>query len=365
VETWETYESQTSPYFALMPSTFQSKNALEDNESYYWRVRIRHERYQTSAQMYDYGPWSPPMRFTLDSRLPGNPRLSTGGSADRTPTFLWDRVEGASGYTIQIDDDFNFSSPLISQKIAGTSYTPEEPNSFKALGDGTYYWRVAMRRSAQVMGRWTEPLSFDKRSPVPVPLSPIGDVVVAQQPTFQWTAVLTPSVTPRLAAPSYRLQVDDDPNFSGPKTYTTQATSYTLKKGQSLNDGTWYWRVAVLNANNQVGPYSAVQRFYKEYVPPVLLAPAQGVAVSTVPVFEWAPVDGAAYYKIHVADNDLFNGQSSATTDSTRHTPTSRVRSGSIYWRVRMYDADNKPGPFMVGRATLGSRSYLPLLPRR
>ena len=45
VETWESYETQVWPFFALLPASFQSKNAYEDNESYYWRVRIRHERY--------------------------------------------------------------------------------------------------------------------------------------------------------------------------------------------------------------------------------------------------------------------------------------------------------------------------------
>ena len=46
VETWETHESNTWRYYALMPASFHSLNPYGDNESYYWRVRIRHERYQ-------------------------------------------------------------------------------------------------------------------------------------------------------------------------------------------------------------------------------------------------------------------------------------------------------------------------------
>ncbi len=44
LETWESYETQTWDFFAIIPATFQSVNAIPDNESYYWRVRIRHEK---------------------------------------------------------------------------------------------------------------------------------------------------------------------------------------------------------------------------------------------------------------------------------------------------------------------------------
>ena len=55
VETWETYEGKTWSFYSLMPAAFHSVNAYEDNESYYWRVRIRHERYLIYADFYDYG----------------------------------------------------------------------------------------------------------------------------------------------------------------------------------------------------------------------------------------------------------------------------------------------------------------------
>ena len=249
VETWESYESNTWPYYALIPAAFQSKNAYEDNASYYWRVRIRHERYTSDSSLYDYGPWSPAMRFRLDSRRVDNTLPPNGSTAAMTPTFTWDRVEGASGYKVQLDNDSNFSSPLFNGNIDGTSFTPTN-----ALPDGTYYWRVAMRRSSTVIGHWTATMSFVKQSVSPAALSPAYDDKTAQQPTFTWAAVLTPTVEPRLAAPRYRLQIASDPNFSSPQTYDTTATSYTPLKGQSLADGTWYWRVAILDANGSPGP---------------------------------------------------------------------------------------------------------------
>mgnify|MGYP005835586671 CR=1 FL=1 len=366
VDSWETYESRTSWFFALLPATFQPTKAYNDNESYYWRARVRHERYNPSyAQYYDYGPWSPPIRFKLDSRQVTNAALSTGDLAQRTPTFIWDRVEGASGYTLQVDNDANFSSPLINQATDATSYTPEEMSSTRAMVDGQYYWRVAMRRSRDVIGHWTAPMTFTKSSLWPQPLGPSLSDVVAEQPTFMWAAVLTPTVQPRVAAPSYRVQWSSDPNFSvSPRTFDTDATSFTPPKTQGLADGTWYWRVAIKDGNGWVGPYSPPLQFYKEYRPPVLLSPAQGSRSVGIPTFAWEPLAGAAYYEIEVANNPLFNSPVvSVRTDNARYTPVQRLEDGVYYWRVRMFDADSKPGPFGLGLVNIGQhKTYLPFI---
>jgi hypothetical protein len=221
-----------------------------------------------------------------------------------------------------------------------------------------------MRRSSTLRGRWVNRPDFEKRLATPVPVRPIIDEVVNRQPTLLWNSVLLPEGTPRLAAPRYRVILDDDPNLSSPKYYYTESTSFTLPDGQSLDDGTCYWRVAMLDANDFLGAYSDVQRFYKEYLPPTLVAPAQGASAAGIPSFEWLPLDGAAYYKIQYADNDLFNFATSVNTENTRFTPTTTVKDGNLYWRVRMYDEDNKPGPLMVGRVTIGHQFFLPIITR-
>jgi hypothetical protein len=360
VETWESYETQTGSFFTLIPSAFQSKNAYTNNESYYWRVRMRHERYRPNNSAYDYGPWSPPMRFKLDSRQVGNPRLSTGVNAFTTPTFIWDRVEGAAGYTIQIDDDSNFSSPVLTQATDANSFTPTDVSN--SLLPGTqYFWRVVMRRSNNVLGQWSAPMSFTKSSVAPVLLSPAADAALTGQPTFQWTTILTPTEEPRLAAPLYRLQVSQDLNFSSTKiNETTQATSYTPARGKGLADGAWYWRVALVDANNRVGPYSPPQRFVKEYPQPVPLSPVPGSIAFTTPIFEWAPIDGAAYYRIEYADNPNFNRSTNATVDLTRFTPLTLLSAGAYYWRVQMFDADRNPGRILQGQFSLGRPIFLP-----
>ena len=118
----------------------------------------------------------------------GNPRLSTGSDVFMTPTFEWDRVEGAASYRLQVDDDSLFGSPLIDLGIDGTSYTPQETSTTSALSSHIpYYWRVAIRRTDNVLGAWTPAMLLDKNAVAPVPLSPLTSdppVVLTETPTF-------------------------------------------------------------------------------------------------------------------------------------------------------------------------------------
>ena len=371
VETWDFFEKDTTTWFGWLPNTFQSTEPYEDNESYYWRVRIRHERYvPLENTKFDFGPWSQPQRFKLASRTVLEPTLDNDNQAGVLPNFNWGRMDGAAGYIVQIDDDANFGKPEVELPVAATSLL-----SLDAIWDGIWYWRVATRRSDDVRGVWTETMSFEKRSTAPVPISPIEDVVINEQPTFAWNTVLAPlGETPRVSAPQYQLQVDDDPNFSEPKTYKTQSTAYTPKPSnfltESLADGQWNWRVAVIDSAGNVGTYSEPQSFYKEYLPPTSTVPIQGAIFTLAPSFEWAPMEGAAYYEIEV---DADPGFSSAfgfpvvsdKTDSARYTPLKKLPIGDLYWRVRMIDIDRHPGPYIVGKISIVdgvSKIFLPLI---
>ena len=367
IETWETYETQTGSFFALMPATFQSLKAIADNESYYWRVRIRHERIGTNS--FDYGPWSPPQRFKLDSRMVGNPRLSTGSDAFMTPTFEWDRVEGAASYRLQVDDDPLFGTPLIDAGVDGTSYTPQETSITGALSSHLkYYWRVAIRRSDTVLGAWTPAMELDKNAVAPTPLSPLTNsppVLFTEMTTFVWSAVLTPTATPRLAAPLYQLQVDNNADFKSPEIdVATTATSYTPIKGKSLADGTWYWRVAMYEATGKPGPWSAPQTFDKQYPLLTPVTPQSGGSADKTPRFAWLTAPGAAYYILEVAQDSGFQNPSKYTTSNTSYTPKDSRKNGVYYWRVKMVDHDGKEGPILPYRFNLGQSCYIPFVSR-
>ncbi|RIK36167.1 MAG: hypothetical protein DCC57_22705, partial [Chloroflexi bacterium] len=368
LERWETYESGTSSLYAPAPAGFHPMIAYADDESYYWRVRVRHEQYDDrDRNKYDTGPWSPPMRFKLTSYQVGNPTISSSANVATTPTFLWDRVEGAAGYTLQISKGSDMKSLLINKKIDGNSYTPPP-----TLEDGVYYWRVAMRRANDVYGQWSPVFSFTKRSLAPQPLAPINGTVVNQQPTFSWAAVITNSTDVnglRLAAPRYRLQWANNPEFQNATAVETDTTAYSLAERRSLEDGPWYCRVAMLDGDGRPGDYSPAQSFYKEYLQPTLIYPAQGSTPNPL-YFEWSPLAGAAHYRIEVADNPAFNRSRTTSTASTRFTPLDALTASEYYWRVQMVDYDGKLGPQIEGRFGGNPQQpnddpavYLPLIP--
>ena len=378
VRTWESYENSLnpSPYYAPLPTTFVPTVAFEDNETYYWRVRVRHEFYWITPvqkrDRFDYGPWSKPFRFRLESYVPTNLTTSAPSPLPWAPTFQWDRVENAGAYHLQVDDDANFSSPiLIDRDVVATSYTPGEVWPYeKILSDGNYFWRLRIRRGKKtllnsVYGPWTPTLSFSRLSPYPQPLSPINDVVVDGLPTFRWQAVLTPTVEPRLATPLYKVLVDDDPNFGSPLSLVTDATTYTpiyrQLSPQKFPDGTWYWKVAILDTTNNTGPFSPTQRFYKEYQAPDLVSPSLGAKVAEVPTFVWQPVAGAAYYRLEYASDASFSFPTAVTTDNTSYTPVTAISYDNVFWRVQMFDLDRVAGPFEVGRLSIGFKVFLPM----
>jgi fibronectin type 3 domain-containing protein len=95
------------------------------------------------AESYEGG--APPklyVEYTIPMPAPpATPALSSPADAslttDLTPTFDWSDVSGATSYTIQVDNNSDFSSPEITNSPTVSTYTPAVD-----LAAGTYYWRV-------------------------------------------------------------------------------------------------------------------------------------------------------------------------------------------------------------------------------
>ncbi|MBU1318359.1 MAG: hypothetical protein KKG33_15565 [candidate division Zixibacteria bacterium] len=62
------------------------------------------------------------------------------GSAipDTVVTLEWNSAEAADSFLVEVDDHYNFSTPLVSVKITEPTYTPE----LEYLSGYSYYWRV-------------------------------------------------------------------------------------------------------------------------------------------------------------------------------------------------------------------------------
>lgn len=116
----------------MASSEYRLTVALKPNTKYYWRVRS----FNTNGH---YSTWSA-VRSLRSAMLP--PVLLTpvniGTVPDLRPSFTWNSVSGATGYTIQVSSNQDMSLPLINTQVSAATYTPEID-----LPPGvTLFWRV-------------------------------------------------------------------------------------------------------------------------------------------------------------------------------------------------------------------------------
>lgn len=323
-------------------------NDLEGDNTYYWRVQ---PCYLSNCSF--YGAWSEGWRFDRKGFIPTNLQESVTFA---TPSFSWDIVEGAQNYDLQVDTDPNFGSPDISTRTAQNSYTHTN-----TLNNGTYYWRVRITRypNNDVVNEWSPKEVFTLTLPTPQGLTPNDadpNHAIHTTPTFCWDPLIVSSNSvPVLAAYKYRLQVSKgDPTFSAIyEQVETEQACWTPTKG--YDDGTYYWRVAMLDGSNKLGGYSPAAVFTKQYPVALPASPTDGAKLDKTPTFVWTAGDGvtpyvfgAASYKLEVSQFSTFSPiYESVTTDNTRYTPPKTYEIGrTYYWRVAIVDKDGKVGPF-------------------
>lgn len=174
---------------------------------------------------------------------------------------------------------------------------------------------------------------------------------------------------PVFAAWKYRVEVSKDPAFSPLyDNITTEQACWTPTKG--YEDGTYFWRVALIDGKGKQGPFSPSATFTKQYRQPELDNLNGNIFVNGAPVFSWKAIPGAAQYRIEIAHNPSFAPLFDAvTTTSTVYIPTKEYpRNANYYWRVAMIDRNGKQGPF-TGSANViapvipdGRIIYLPFL---
>jgi len=326
------FSKYTSPTF-----TSWEKDLIGDN-TYYWRIR---PAYELLSHSIIYGVWSQAMSFKRVGFVAQNLSESV---VFATPTFSWDMVEGAESYDLQVDNDPNFGSTEININTKQNSYTPTS-----TLANGTYYWRVKVRRNGGIANDWSSVKSFTLALPKPTNLSPVNEAIVDRAPTFCWDALIAKdqSGNPVLAAYKYKIQVSrGDSTFSSIyDSIETEQTCWTPSKG--YDDGNYYWRIAMIDGQGRVGEFTSALKFTKQYPITTLLEPAPGSTSNGTPKFVWTPVNGAAAYRFEVSISPTFAPlYDSVTTNNVIYMPTKKYSDNTYYWRVAIIDKDGKLGPF-------------------
>lgn len=189
----------------------------------------------------------PPSQPTLIS--PSNGALTR----DATPTFTWELTGDVDLFRLQVDNNANFSSPVIDVTGELTFYTPAIP-----LTDGRYHWRV---RAEDPLSDWSTRWSFriDTTPPGrPVLVSPLnGTNITDTTPTLRWRVVT--------GATRYQLQLDNNANFSSP-IHTSNLTTNSFTSSLLAN-GRYYWRVRAFDAAGNRSAWSTRWSFLVTGIP--------------------------------------------------------------------------------------------------
>jgi hypothetical protein len=235
----------------------------------------------------------------------------------------WGQVASAEVYHLQLDDNEDFSSPIIDQ-------TGLTSNTFDASLDNynsTYYWRVNAL-DAPCLSPWSQTFSFRTKYEAPEIVSPYnGEDCVSLLHKFQWKPVD--------GASQYTLQIAADMDFDNLIYNKDGLTGVSHEAPLPDHLTQYYWRVRAEDDN--VGYYSDPAVFTTTLLPPETIAPEQGdqdVAIDAT--FEWSDMLQGTQYHFQLADNQGFDPVllDREFTDQTSYDFTLPEHSTQYYWRI-------------------------------
>jgi hypothetical protein len=257
-------------------------------------------------------------------------------------------TSGRQSYYVLVSKDASFSNIVDYAFTQLPVYAPRSSVKPTTYPDETtsYYWAVlpAIGHNGSLASGdplAASPPSFQKQSTPPVQTAPANGASVELQPTFRWTPVE--------GARRYRVQVAEDPTFGSlVDDVLTDSTAYTSNTSYPA-DTILYWRVRADDENLIGLTWSATGTFQRRLPAPVLSATNPGSGES-IPLWTWAPVNGAVSYDVEVDEPD---GDHSQFLDfrSAAFTAVKMTGTGIWGWRVRavfpkQLGSQTQPGPW-------------------
>jgi LasA protease len=312
---------------------------LLPNTTFYWRVSTYDGRGQ-------YSRWSAVRSFRTPMLPPVLLDPADQGQALTTrPTFAWGPVSGATAYVFQLSAGPAFSPLLINTGVTASSYTPTSD----LARNQPFYWRVYAKGTNP--SAWSLPFSFNSADPPPIPtlISPVsGSLISGYTPTLDWNDMP--------GADYYQVQVSTSSSFATAYlvyNQTPKPSEFGIPAALAANKK-FFWRVRSYALNGQYSLWSPYRYFRTAMLPPVLLTPALGAALTTLrPTFDWVGVSGATSYVIQVSTVPDFSTRlvNAAATHSIYKPSINLPRGVPLYWRV--YAKGTNPSAWSVGNFSI------------
>lgn len=240
----------------------------------------------------------------------------------------------ANYYRIQVSTTPNFSGTTWQDDVDQTTYT-EYSNTYP---EGVLYWRVrAIDYNANLLP-WSETRTVYKKSPAPVPASPLNGATIAPGTPLRWN--------PQNFAAGYEIEVyrDNDTTFQPVNRVAVATTPQAAwAPGTPLEARTqpYTWRIRRIDVSGYKGPWSSDvsnppnASFRVRAQAPTLITPASGAYVTgTGSFFSWQAVDDAERYRYERRKAGDPAVLESVPTVALAHAPQYLIADGSYEWRV-------------------------------
>ncbi len=264
--------------------------------------------------------------------------------------FDWQPLPGAKSWRFQVAPDAGFKTLLVDD------ISPTDKGYVQDLPDGDYVLRVRGIDEEGLEGKDRQ-LAFtvDARPVPPVLIGLVDGLLVRDpQPEFGWTE---PEDIKR-----YRFELARDEHFEQRLLDNEQISGNTLEPSAPLQPGKYYWRMASIASDGEVGPYSDVQSFEYKAIPdaPALEAPAIGEDGLTL---RWRDAGEGMSYRYQFARDDAFEDIHREGEVSSSTLALAKPASGNYYFRVQAIDDTGYAGPYgPAQRVNVPVDNYWPLL---
>jgi hypothetical protein len=204
----------------------------------YWRVQAQDEN--------NIGlTWSEYRTFQIDLEKPAlDPATPTVGDAS-LPVLRWFPVPGAVSYSLRIHEP-NDTTPNVY-----SGYPSTAASFLKITGTGIFTWEIRAdfpKSTGTTPGPWSD--SADYTNTIKEPTNPVSSAG-AHRLVMSWD--------PKTGTKQYRVQVSTHEDFSGVlenKTTDNPDFAPVLTSSSYTNGGTFFWRVAAIDGDNNVGTFA-------------------------------------------------------------------------------------------------------------
>jgi hypothetical protein len=179
------------------------------------------------------------------------PSSSNPTSGETIPLWTWAPITGASSYDLQVDEPDGDHTEFSDFRSASATF-------IKMTGTGKWGWRVRAQ-FPKPLSTQTQPGAWSATTPFTRTIGEPGSA----KTEVSGTSVLL-SWSPKTAAKNYRVQISQRADFQlNIEQIDTDNTAYAplLVSPTYMAGGSFWWRVAAMDEDKNIGDFTAAQKF--------------------------------------------------------------------------------------------------------